>query len=235
SNLIVRDKGIRGIVIKICGNLAGFSVRDDIIEAETGILLSRLSNVAAENSLRGLEFASGIPGTLGGAVVMNAGAYIGEMKDVVFETDYIDTEGEIRTVKDEQHKFGYRTSFIQKTGGIVLKSKVKLKFGDKTAIKSLMDDLNQRRKDKQPLEYPSAGSVFKRPEGFYAGKLIEDCGLKGFMLGGAEVSLKHCGFIINTNNATASDVINLIRHIQETVKSKFGIELQTEVKIVGEE
>ncbi|MCX7923653.1 MAG: UDP-N-acetylmuramate dehydrogenase [Clostridia bacterium] len=235
SNLIVRDKGIRGVVIKIFNNLNKYTVKDDIIEAEAGILLSKVSKVALEYGLTGLEFAEGIPGTLGGAVVMNAGAYISEMVNVVEETEYLDNKGEIKVVRGEEHQFGYRTSFIQKQGGIVLKSILKLKKGNKDEVKSLMDDFSKRRKDKQPIELPSAGSVFKRPEGYFAGKLIEDCGLRGYRIGGAEVSQKHCGFIVNIGGATADDIVALINHIKTSVHSKFGLELQTEVKVVGEE
>lgn len=235
SNLIVRDKGIKGVVVKLAEKFSRFSVEDNIIEAQAGILLSKLANVALENGLTGLEFASGIPGTLGGAVTMNAGAYNGEMKNVVFKTQYMDDNCEIRELSGEEHKFGYRTSFIQQSGGIVIKSVVKLTNGKKQDIKMLMADLNKRRKDKQPLDLPSAGSVFKRPEGYYSGKLIEDCGLKGFRIGGAEVSCKHCGFIVNAGNATGQDIINLIKYVQDNVRMKFGVELQTEVRIIGEE
>lgn len=235
TNMVVSDKGIRGVVIKIYDNLNEFCVKDDTITAYGGILLSRISNVAYENSLTGLEFASGIPGTLGGAVTMNAGAYGGEMKDVVIETEYMDRNGEIKIVRGEEHHFGYRTSFIQKQSGIVIKSLMKLKKGNRQEIKALMDDLTKRRQDKQPLEMPSAGSVFKRPEGYFAGKLIEDCGLRGYRMGGAEVSNKHCGFIINSGDATSKDIMDLIKHIQGTVKTKFGVDLQTEVRIIGEE
>ncbi len=235
TNLIVKDKGIRGIVIKTYEGLQNYKVYDDFIEAESGILLSKLANIALENSLTGLEFASGIPGTLGGAVTMNAGAYYGEMKDVVVWTKYLDRQGLVKELEGEQHQFGYRTSFIQTNGGIVLKSRLKLKKGNSSEIKALMDDLDKRRKDKQPLDMPSAGSVFKRPTGYYAGQLIENCGLRGYTIGGAQISTKHCGFIVNKGNATAEDVIALIKLVQEKVKSKFGVELQTEVKVVGED
>lgn len=234
SNLIVSDKGIRGITVKLSDSFSKFTVKDDIIESEAGILLSRMSNIALEHGLSGLEFAAGIPGTLGGAVFMNAGAYGGEMKDVVTYTEYLDKYGNLKSVEGDAHQFGYRESFIQKEGGIVMQSRLKFKKADKSEIKVLMDDLNRRRREKQPLHLPSAGSVFKRPEGYYAGKLVEDCGLKGFRIGGAEVSALHCGFIVNTNNAKATDIINLIEHIQNTVKSKFGVELKTEVRIIGE-
>jgi UDP-N-acetylmuramate dehydrogenase len=235
SNLIVRDKGIRGITLKLSDNFSRCTVNEDVIEAEAGILLSRVANIALKNELAGLEFASGIPGTLGGAVFMNAGAYGGEMKDVVVSTVYLDKDGEIRNIEGEAHRFGYRSSFIQKEGGTVLSSRLRLKKGKKAEIKEIMDDLNRKRKEKQPLHMPSAGSVFKRPEGYFAGKLVEDCGLRGFSIGGAQVSGMHCGFIVNTGNAKASDILNLIEYIQTTVKAKFGVELKTEVRVVGEE
>lgn len=235
TNLLVRDKGIRGVVVKIYDNFNKFIVKDNIIEAFGGILLSRISNIALKNRLAGLEFASGIPGTLGGAVAMNAGAYGGEMKDVVVQTEYMDRDGDIKVLRGGEHGFGYRTSFIQKEMGIVLKSTLRLKPRDMDEIKMLMEDLTNRRKDKQPLEMPSAGSVFKRPEGYFAGKLIEDSGLRGFSIGGAQVSIKHCGFIVNSGDATSSDVINLVKYVQDKVVEKFGVELQTEIRIVGEE
>lgn len=235
SNLIVSDKGIRGVVIKIFDNFNGYEVEEDTISVYAGALLSKVSNIALKNELTGLEFAAGIPGTLGGAVAMNAGAYGGEMKDVVVETEYMDLNGQVKVLRGDEREFGYRTSYILKNSCIVLKSVLHLKKGNKEEIKALMDDLNRRRKEKQPLEMPSAGSVFKRPEGYFAGKLIEDCKLKGYRIGGAQVSEKHCGFIVNTGNATASDIQNLIKHIQDTVKSTYGIELQTEVRIIGEQ
>lgn len=234
TNLLVSDKGIRGVVIKIFDNLDGYTVKEECIEAYGGILLSELSNIALENGLTGFEFASGIPGTLGGAVAMNAGAYGGEIKDVVIETEFIDRDGSTKVVKGDEHQFGYRTSFIQKQSGIVVRSVIRLKKGDKVAIKAQIDDLTGRRQDKQPLEMPSAGSVFKRPEGYFAGKLIEDCGLRGYAIGGAQVSIKHCGFIVNTGNATSKDIMDLVRYIQKTVKEKFDVELQTEIRIVGD-
>ena len=234
SNLIVSDKGIRGVVIKIFDNFSGCKVENNTMSVYAGTLLSKVSNIALKNELTGLEFAAGIPGTLGGAIAMNAGAYGGEMKDVVVETECMDLNGEIKVLRGSEHEFGYRTSHILKNSYIVLKSVLHLKKGNKQEIKELMDDLNRRRKEKQPLEMPSAGSVFKRPEGHFAGKLIEDCNLKGYRIGGAQVSEKHCGFIVNTGNATASDIQSLIKHIQETVKSTYGIELQTEMRIIGE-
>jgi UDP-N-acetylmuramate dehydrogenase len=233
--LIVREKGIRGITVKLFEKFNKYEVTGCTINAQAGILLSKLSQVALQNELTGLEFASGIPGTLGGAVAMNAGAYGGEMKDVVAKTQYIDNNGDIKSIEADMHCFGYRTSFIQKEEGIVLNSELKLKAGDKVKIKALMDDLCKKRNDKQPLKMPSAGSVFKRPEGYFAGKLIEDCGLRGYSIGGAEVSNMHCGFIVNKGDAVAGDVIALIEFIKRTVKEKFGVDLETEVKVIGEE
>lgn len=234
TNLIVRDKGIRGVVIKIYENFCDYSLEGELLTAGAGLRLSRVANIALDNELAGLEFASGIPGSLGGAVAMNAGAYIGEMKDVVIKTEYMDALGNLIVIEGEDHKFGYRTSIIQQSHGIVISTKMKLKKGNKTEIKNLMDDLNKRRKDKQPLSLPSAGSIFKRPAGYYAGKLIEDSGLRGFRVGGAQVSEMHCGFIVNADNATAEEVINLISHVQRTVKDKFGVQLEREVRIIGE-
>jgi UDP-N-acetylmuramate dehydrogenase len=235
SNLIVREKGIRGITVKLFEKFDKCEVTGCTINAQAGILLSKLSQIALQNELTGLEFASGIPGTLGGAVAMNAGAYGGEMKDVVVKTQYIDKNGDIKSIEADMHCFGYRTSFIQKEEGIVLNSELKLKVGDKIKIKALMDDLCKKRNDKQPLKMPSAGSVFKRPEGYFAGKLIEDCGLRGYSIGGAEVSNMHCGFIVNKGGAVAGDVIALIEFIKRTVKEKFGVDFETEVKVIGEE
>lgn len=235
TNLLVTDKGIRGVVVKIFDNFNKYTVKDNVIEAYGGALLSSVSKAALKNELTGLEFASGIPGTIGGAVAMNAGAYGGEMKDVVVETEYMDKDGEVRLIKGEEHEFAYRTSFIQKQHGIVLKSRLRLKAGNRSEIEKLMEDLTYRRRDKQPLEMPSAGSVFKRPEGYFAGKLIEDCGLRGYSIGGAQVSFKHCGFIVNNGNADSRDVLNLVKFIQERVKEKFGVELLTEIRIIGEQ
>ncbi|HOJ09647.1 MAG TPA: UDP-N-acetylmuramate dehydrogenase [Clostridiales bacterium] len=235
TNLIVRDKGIRGVVIKTGDKLGKCSVNNNIIEAESGILLSVLSKIACNYELSGLEFASGIPGTLGGAVIMNAGAYGGEMRDVVIKTQYLDSEGDIKVLEGQQHLFGYRTSLIQKENGVILKSWLRLKRGEKRLIEEEMQVLKDKREKSQPLDMPSAGSVFKRPKGHYTGPLIEQCGLKGYSIGGAQVSNKHCGFIVNTGDAAAEDVIGLIKFVQDTVKKQFGVELETEVKIIGEE
>lgn len=231
SNLLVSDKGIRGCVISLGKNFTSLSCIDDTIYSSSGTLLSRIANLAYENSLTGFEFASGIPGSLGGAIVMNAGAYGGEMKDVVVTTKYIDTDGSIKKCTRTEHEFLYRKSRFG-NGEIILSSSLKLKKGSKEEIKETMNDLAGRRKDKQPLEYPSAGSTFKRPEGYFAAKLIDDAGLRGFGIGGAMVSDKHCGFVINKGDATFDDVVRLISHIQSVVFEKFGVSLEPEVKII---
>lgn len=235
TNLLVRDKGIRGAVIQLTDNMSSFEVNGEEIIAEAGILISRLSKIALEHGLCGLEFAEGIPGTLGGAVTMNAGAYDGDMSMVVKETEYLGADLTIRTLDNKHHQFGKRSSIIQSEGGTVIRTVIRLKKGDKKQIKIRMDDFRARRREKQPLDLPSAGSIFKRPEGYFAGKLVQDCGLRGFRIGGAEVSTLHCGFIVNVANATARDVTSLIELIQNTVYEKYGVMLQTEVKIVGEE
>lgn len=234
TNLLVSDKGIRGIVVQIYKNMDNYAVYDDIISADSGIMLSKLANISLENNLSGIEFASGIPGTLGGAVSMNAGAYGGEMSHIIESCTVMDGKGNIYTLNKEQLQLGYRTSIISKQNLIALNSKIKLTKGNYNEIKTRIEDLNMQRKTKQPLDLPSAGSVFKRPVGNYAGKLIMDAGLKGFSIGEAQVSEKHCGFIINKGNATCKDVVNLIKYIQKTVKTKFDIDLETEVKFVGE-
>ena len=231
SNLLVSDKGIRGCVISLGKNFTSLRCIDDTIYSSSGTLLSRIANLAYENSLAGFEFASGIPGSLGGAIVMNAGAYGGEMKDVVVTTKYIDTDGSIKKCTRTEHEFLYRKSRFG-NGEIILSSSLKLKKGSKEEIKETMNDLAGRRKDKQPLEYPSAGSTFKRPEGYFAAKLIDDAGLRGFGIGGAMVSDKHCGFVINKGDATFDDVARLISHIQSVVFEKFGVSLEPEVKII---
>jgi UDP-N-acetylmuramate dehydrogenase len=234
TNLLVSDKGIRGVVIKIYDNMEAFRVVDDVMEFEAGMLISKASKLALQSSLTGLEFAEGIPGTIGGAVTMNAGAYIGEMSMVVHETEYMDSQGNIRIITGPEHCFSYRNSIIQKSKGIVLKTKLKLKKGDDKEIEKLMDDFSFRRRDKQPLEWPSAGSVFKRPQGYFVGKLIDDCGLRGSSLGGAQISDKHSGFIINKGGATCEDVLALIKHIQKAVNEKFNVQLEPELRIIGD-
>lgn len=231
SNLLVDDDGIRGVVIKIARNMSDVTVQGNVLTADSGVLLSRLSNIALDNSLTGIEFASGIPGTLGGAVMMNAGAYGGEMKDVVTETTYLTSDGEIKTIRGEEHGFGYRTSIFT-SGDVILSSTLVLEKGDKKEIRNKIAELNSRRREKQPLEFPSAGSAFKRPEGYFAGKLIEDAGLKGYKIGGASVSEKHSGFIVSDGTATCRDVLSLIEHIKSEVYSKFSVELESEIRYI---
>ncbi len=235
TNLIVRDKGIRGVVIQLTDNMCGYEVNGEEVSAQAGILISRLSKIALEHGLAGLEFAEGIPGTLGGAVTMNAGAYDGDMSMIVKCSEFLGSDGQIHMIDNSMHCFGKRSSIFQCNGGVVLRSVISLKKGEREKIKERMDDYHARRSEKQPLDMPSAGSIFKRPEGHFAGRLVQDCGLKGYRIGGAEVSGLHCGFIVNSGGATAHDVISLIKHIQDMVSEKFGVELQTEVKIVGEE
>ena len=234
SNLLVKDGGIRGVVIKLC-NLNNIEVKDNVIKAGSGALLKSVSDAALSNSLSGFEFACGIPGSVGGAVFMNAGAYDGEIKNVVVEVEAIDKDGNLVVLKQDDLKFGYRTSNIKEEGYIVVSATFKLIKGEQDTVKNKIDELTKKREDKQPLEYPSAGSTFKRPEGYFAGKLIQDAGLKGFSIGGAQVSNKHSGFVINKGGATAKDILSLIKHIQEEVKKQFGVELQTEVRIIGED
>lgn len=231
SDLLVSDKGIRGIVIKTTG-LCDISSEGNVITAQAGALLSRTASYALSQELTGMEFAHGIPGTVGGAVFMNAGAYGGEMKDIITKTQYLDSDGQIKTCM--QHDFGYRKSvYSQHPERVVLSACFELKKGCKQDIETKMTEFAQARRSKQPIEMPSAGSVFKRPQGYFAGKLIEDCGLRGFSIGGAQVSQKHCGFIVNTGNASASDVLRLIGHIQNEVYNKFSVKLETEIKYIG--
>ncbi|MGM9986749.1 MAG: UDP-N-acetylmuramate dehydrogenase [Bacillaceae bacterium] len=234
SNLLVRDGGIRGIVMKF-DRLNDITIEDDIMTVQMGTQIIDASKAALEANLTGLEFACGIPGTVGGALAMNAGAYGGEVKDILKKVLVLTTEGEFASLTLEEMEMSYRKSAISKYGYIALEAVLQLKKGEYTNIKETMDDLTARRVDKQPLEYPSAGSTFKRPEGYFAGKLIQDSNLQGVMIGGAQVSEKHAGFIINRDNATAADIIKLIKHVQQVVKEKFGVQLETEVKIVGED
>ena len=234
SNLLVRDGGIKGVVIKV-DRLNEIKVSNDVVTAQCGAILSSVAKAALENSLTGLEFASGIPGYIGGAVAMNAGAYGGEMSHVLEKVLVINNENNIIELTKEELELGYRTSAILKYGYIVLETSMKLTPGSKDEIKNRMDDLTVQRKTKQPLEYPSAGSTFKRPVGYFAGKLIQDAGLRGASVGGAQVSEKHSGFIINTGDATATDILNLIKHVQDEVYRQFGVELHTEVRVIGEE
>ena len=230
SNLLVSDGGVKKPVIHIGKMLSGVSVFDECITARAGATLAVISREALKNSLSGFEFAAGIPGTLGGGVIMNAGAYGGEMKDVIEAVSYLDPSGEEHIAKNCEMEFSYRSSALQNTGCIVLGATICLKKGDGGPIKETMADLAMRRREKQPLEYPSAGSTFKRPKGYFAGTAIDECGLKGAKIGGACVSEKHAGFIINTGGATAADILNLINYVRETVFKKTGIELEPEVK-----
>ena len=235
SNLLVTDNGINGVVIKIGSDISKIELLDETtIRCEAGASLKSLCMFALENSLSGLEFAYGIPGTLGGAVYMNAGAYGGEMKDVLVSTTHIDSNGEFGELTQENLELVYRGSAYTDNDYTIVSAVMKLKKADKKDIKEAMDDKLQKRKDKQPLEYGSAGSTFKRPTGYFAGALIEQSGLKGYTVGGAQVSEKHAGFVINKDNATATDVINLIRDVQKIVYEKHGVMLETEVKIIGE-
>lgn len=233
SNLLVSDEGYRGVILQIYRTMSRIEAEGTLIRAQAGALLSAIAAKAYENSLTGFEFAAGIPGTIGGASVMNAGAYGGEMKDVIRSVTVLDRDGKIRKIEREDLEMGYRTSIISKEGYITLEAEIKLSEGKPEEIKALMDDLRTRRVTKQPLEYPSAGSTFKRPEGYFAGKLIQDTGLAGFQVGGAQVSEKHCGFVINKENATAADIDSLMRQVSEKVKEKFGVTLEPEVKRLG--
>ncbi|EDS78616.1 UDP-N-acetylenolpyruvoylglucosamine reductase [Clostridium botulinum C str. Eklund] len=234
SNVLVRDGGIRGVVISF-NKLSNIHSEGEKIIADSGALLSMVANTALKNDLTGFEFAHGIPGSVGGAVAMNAGAYNGEISQVIDSATVIDNNGEIVKLSKEELNLSYRNSIILKSGYIVLNAAFELKKGDHDAIKGRMDDLMRRRREKQPLEYPSAGSTFKRPEGYFAAKLIEDCGLKGTHVGDAEVSIKHSGFLINKGKASAKDILELIEVVKKEVKEKFDVELNTEVRIVGEE
>ncbi|MEG0014331.1 MAG: UDP-N-acetylmuramate dehydrogenase [Cellulosilyticaceae bacterium] len=234
SNLLVSDKGFRGVIIEVSKNLSEMRREGNMIIAEAGALLARIAKTAESADLTGFEFAHGIPGTLGGAVTMNAGAYDGEMKNVILQAEIIDQQGQIQTFTKDQLELGYRTSIIQKKGYIVLEAVIALQPGNKEEITAKMKDLAGRRKDKQPLEYPSAGSTFKRPVGHFAGKLIMDGDLSGYEVGGAQVSEKHCGFVINKGDATFEDVMQLIEHVQKVVKERFNVELEAEVRIIGE-
>ncbi len=229
SNLLVSDEGIDGAVINFDGEFKTIKIKENEIFCGCSVSLSKLCTVALDNSLSKLEFAYGIPGTVGGAVFMNAGAYGGEIKDVIKSVTYLSANGNINTLNVDELNLSYRHSIFKENGGIILFAIFKLEKADKTYIKSKMEDFINRRKTKQPLEYPSAGSVFKRPQGNYAGTLIEQCGLKGFSIGGAQVSEKHAGFIINKGNATASDVLKLIEHIQTTVEKNTGYILEREI------
>lgn len=235
TNILFSDKGYNGVIINIFNKFNQvYLENENTINAQSGALLSSIANIALNNSLSGMEFASGIPGALGGAVYMNAGAYGGEMKDIVLSADILDKDGNIRILDNNEMGFQYRSSNAEKEGFIVLSAKLQLKKGNKEEIKSKMHELNSQRKEKQPLEMPSAGSTFKRPEGNFAGKLIMESGLRGYSIGGAMVSEKHCGFVVNTGNATCKDVLLLIEHVKKTVYDKFNVMLEPEVRIIGD-
>ena len=233
SNLLVGDDGIRGAAFHLAGGFNEIKVEGNTVYCGASATLSAIARAAYDNELTGFEFAAGIPGSLGGAIVMNAGAYDGEMKNVVRRVVLMDYEGNtVEKGADEMH-FSYRHSILKEEKFIVLSAVIGLEQGDKSKIKEKMDDFAARRRDKQPLKYPSAGSTFKRPEGYFAAKLIEDAGLKGFSIGGAKVSEKHAGFVINTGNATSGDVYALIKEVQKRVKAHAGVELETEVICLG--
>ena len=234
SNLLVADEGVRGVVIQLLRNFNQIQVEGCQIRMQAGAQNAAVAKRALDASLTGFEFAAGIPGTIGGAVVMNAGAYGGEMKDILKEVTVLDPNGMIRTIPTEELDLGYRTSIIARKGYVVLEAVIVLKTGDPKEIKAAMDELKEKRVTKQPLEYPSAGSTFKRPEGYFAGKLIMDAGLRGFSVGGAQISEKHCGFVINKGNATAKDVTELMDETKKIVMEKFGVALEPEVKRLGQ-
>ena len=235
SNLLVRDGGIRGVVVELSDNFSDFKIDGNKIEIKAGALLSRIGNAALRAELKGFEFASGIPGTFGGALAMNAGAYGGEIKDIVKTVKIMDKDGNILELSNEEMHFGYRRSTIVEKGYVALSAVVELEKGNYDDIKATMDDLRDRRTSKQPLNFASAGSTFKRPEGYFAGKLIQDSGLKGLSIGDAQVSEKHSGFVINRGNATAKELLDLMFAVKSTVNAKFGVMLEEEVKIVGED
>lgn len=235
SNLLVSDLGYRGLIIKLGDQFAEITIGEDgIVKAQAGVLMSKLSHAIAEQELTGFEFAAGIPGTLGGAVAMNAGAYGGEMKQCLLSATVIDSEGEIHELDNEALKLGYRSSVLQNSSLCLLEASMKFNKGNKQEILDKIRELNNLRRMKQPLDQFSAGSTFKRPEGYFAGKLISDAGLKGFQIGGAAVSEKHCGFLINKDNATAKDFMTLINEVTRIVEEKFGVRLEPEVKFLGQ-
>lgn len=234
SNLLVSDEGYRGLVLQLYRNFNDIQVNGETITVQSGAMLAAVARTAYQTGLTGLEFASGIPGTIGGAVVMNAGAYGGEMKNVLKEVTVLTKEGEVLVIPAKALELGYRTSVIPKNGWIVLGAVLQLKKGDQEQILARMEELKEQRITKQPLDLPSAGSTFKRPEGYFAGKLIMDAGLRGFTVGGAQVSEKHCGFVVNRGNATAADVWKLIWEVKRRVKEMTGVELEPEVKLLGD-
>lgn len=233
SNLLVSDAGYDGVIIHLFKNMSGCRVEGTSLIFQAGVLLVRAASIARREGLTGLEFASGIPGTIGGALVMNAGAYGGEMKDVVCSVKVLTPDGSFREYSKEEMRFGYRKSRIAEEQSIVLEAVLELQKGDPEQIQARMDELKEQRISKQPLEFASAGSTFKRPEGYFAGKLIQDAGLRGFRIGDAQVSEKHCGFVINRGDASASEIAELIRQVQQKVYESSGVRLETEVKFLG--
>ncbi len=233
SNVMFSDEGYRGVVLHLGKTLSDVTFDGQILETKAGAMLSTLSHLAASRSLTGLEFASGIPGSVGGAIFMNAGAYGGEIAQVADTVTVLTEDGTVKVLSNSDMYFGYRSSTAMKTGLTVLSAVFRLQPGEKDQIIATMEDLNARRRQKQPLNYPSSGSFFKRPTGYYAGALIEQAGLKGYSVGGAQVSALHAGFIINTGNAKASDVYRLMRHVQETVLKQSGVLLEPEVRLIG--
>ena len=233
SNILVGDDGVDGVVLALFNTFSDYEIKDNVITAQAGMSLIKLAVIALREGLTGLEFASGIPGSVGGAVYMNAGAYDGQMKDVVTSVTVLDEAGNIRILGRDELDMGYRTSAVAKHNMIVLQVIIELKAGDKEHIKDRMNQLSELRKQKQPLEYPSAGSTFKRPEGYFAGKLIADAGLKGYSIGGAAVSEKHAGFVVNMGGATAKDVVELTDYIKKRIIEQFGVTLELEIKKIG--
>ena len=233
SNLLVSDDGFRGVVVSTRRGMEQLEINGDLVKAGAGVLLGKLASECCRAGLGGLEFAGGIPGTVGGAVVMNAGAYGGEMKQVLTRVHVLMPDGSLVWISVEEMELGYRTSCIPSCGGIVTAAEFKLYPKDSVQIKGEMDELGRRRREKQPIELPSAGSTFKRPVCYFAGKLIQDAGLAGFRVGGAEVSSKHCGFVVNRGGATAADVLSLCRQVESEVYRRFGVSLEMEVKTLG--
>lgn len=232
TNVLIKDSGIRGIVLK--PNLKGIHINGNKLTIGSGELLIKASNACLNNELTGMEFACGIPGTIGGAIKMNAGAYGSEMKDIVLKTTYMDEKGELYTIDNSQHEFEYRKSFFSNRNYIIIESTLVLNQGNKREIEIKMEENKHNRIEKQPISMPSAGSTFKRGNGFITAKLIDECGLKGFTIGGAQVSEKHAGFIVNTGNATANNVLELVSVIREKVKQKFNVDIELEIQVMGE-
>ena len=234
SNMLISDKGIRGIVLRVSKEMNECTIDGCTVTAQAGILLSSLASKIQKAGLSGFEPLSGIPGTLGGGIYMNAGAYDGELKNLIKDVTFITRDGKIFTLPVHELDFGYRHSIFEDNGAVILSATLVLEKGNPDEIKARMSDYTQRRNDKQPINMPSAGSAFKRPQGYFAGKLIQDSNLKGYSIGGAQISEKHSGFIVNTGDATASDVLSLIAHVQDTVMKNFGVHLEPEIRLIGE-